>query len=327
MGGTAGVVLERVRAGGLVAPGRPVLVLLSGGRDSVALLDLAARISGAVRALHVNYGLRDSAGADERLCAELCARLGVPLEVHRAGPPGGGNLQAWARDERYAAAARLAGGDDVAAGHTATDQVETVLYRLAASPGRRALLGMRPREGALVRPLLETSREETGAYCTERGLDYADDPTNSSDAFARNRVRHGLLEALRAVHPAADDNVLRTAEVLRDEAAVLDGLVEALLQPGGRGAEVALLRAASPALARLAVQRLADAAAGRPAAGVARRSEEILALDGALDVGHGLRAEVRDGVLRFGRTPPLRSAPLDSAPHARPGDRRDPRPG
>src|SRR4051794_28915655 len=127
--------LDRVRATGLPEPGRPVVVLLSGGRDSVCLLDVAVALGAQVTALHVNYGLRDEADGDQALCEELCARLGVALEVRRAGPPRG-NVQAWAREVRYAEAARL--GDVVAAGHTITDQAETVLYRLAASPGRRA---------------------------------------------------------------------------------------------------------------------------------------------------------------------------------------------
>jgi tRNA(Ile)-lysidine synthase len=104
--------LERVAATGLLERGRPVVVLLSGGRDSVCLLDVAVRLcgAGAVRALHVNYGLRAEADGDEAHCAGLCAALGVALEVHRAARPADapGNLQAWARDVRYAAAARLA---------------------------------------------------------------------------------------------------------------------------------------------------------------------------------------------------------------------------
>jgi tRNA(Ile)-lysidine synthase len=281
----------------------PVVVLFSGGRDSTALLDLSVRAGARVEALHVNYGVRPEADAEEAHCARIAERLGVELHVEHPRRPEG-NLQAWARDVRYAAAARHIGL--IAVGHTATDQVETILYRLASSPSRRALLGMKPREGRLVRPLLAFTREETAAYCAERGLPYVDDPSNDTDAYARGRVRHGLLEALRAVHPAADTNVLRTAEILREEAAVLDELVLGLLRPGGRSADVELLRAASPALARLAVQRLADGAAGRPAAGVARRTEEILALEeGAIDVGRGLRARVTGGVLTFGETPPL----------------------
>jgi tRNA(Ile)-lysidine synthase len=299
--------IERVRAGGLLEPARPVLVLLSGGRDSVCLLDLALRIAGrdAVSALHVDYGLRNSAAADEAHCAELCAGLEVPLEVRHPQPPDAGNLQAWARDQRYAAAAQvvLRRGGVAATGHTATDQVETVLYRLAASPGRRALLGMPARSGRLVRPLLGLSRDETAAYCRARGLTWREDESNASDAFARNRIRNGLLEALRTVHPAAEANLLATLDVLRDEAAVLETVVDAALEE--TGGEVAQLAALPPALARLAVQRLADRAGGRPPA-VGPRTEEILALGGAggtaaLDVGGGLRAVVEYGCLRFER--------------------------
>src|SRR5690349_17836746 len=222
--------LERVAAGGLLESGRPVVVLLSGGRDSVCLLDVAVALCGAaaVRALHVNYGLREAATGDETHCRALCATLGVALEAERAERPAGapGNLQAWARDVRYAAGARLAAaigdGARVAAAHTATDQAETILYRLAASPGRRALLGMAARSGRLVRPLLGVTREETAAWCRARGLDWRDDATNDSRVYARGRVRADLVPVLRAVHPAAERNVVRTAELLRDEAEVLD---------------------------------------------------------------------------------------------------------
>src|SRR3954464_2285681 len=130
--------LDRLAATGLLPAGAPVVVLLSGGRDSVCLLDAAVALRGQVRALHVNYGLRDDAGEDEALCAELCARFGVELAVRRPARPESeaGNLQAWARDLRYGEAARY--GCAVAAAHTATDQAETVLYRLPAPPGGRA---------------------------------------------------------------------------------------------------------------------------------------------------------------------------------------------
>jgi len=298
--------LERVRADGLLASGRPVVVLISGGRDSTCLLDLAVRITGreVVGALHVNYGLRDGAAADEAHCAWLCERLGVSLEVRRPRRPHTGNLQAWARDQRYGAAAALAAtrGADVAAGHTATDQVETILYRLASSPSRRALLGMRPREGALVRPLLPFTREQTAAYCEERGLSWREDESNATDAFARGRIRGGLVPALEAVHPGAVRNVLALAGVLREEAEVLDTLVDEVL--GGRDEiELARLRALPAALRRLVVQRLADGAAGRPAPGAARRADEVAALseqgNAALDLPHGVRALAERGTLRF----------------------------
>ena len=311
---------QRVRASGLLAAGRPVIVLLSGGRDSTCLLDLAAAIAGreSVIALHLNYGLRDGADADERHCEELCSRLGVPLEVRRPRPPDRGNLQAWARDERYGTAAQmaLARGGEVAAGHTATDQVETILYRLASSPSRRALLGMRPREGLLVRPLLELTREQTAAYCTARGLTWREDESNDSDAYARNRIRAELVPALQTVHPGAADNVIAVAEILREEAAVLGALVDEVLERRDRVA-LSRLREVGPALARLVVQRLADDAAGGPAPGVARRAAEILALDEhgtvQLDTGGGVVAIAEYGVLRF-ESRASRSAPTALEP-------------
>ncbi len=303
--------LEQVRDGGLLAAGTPVVVLLSGGRDSVCMLDLAVRVlSGEeVAALHVNYGLRDDADADERHCVELSESLGVALTAERPRrPEGPGNLQAWARDARYAAAARLAlpRGAAIATGHTADDQVETILYRLASSPSRRALLGMRPRDGQLVRPLLGFTRAQTTAYCEERGLAWREDATNAEPTYARNRVRHGLLPALEAIHPAAAANVLRTAALLRDEAEVLDALVVAELSGPARDTiELERLAALAPALRRLVVQRLADAAAGRPVPGAANHADEVASLrrtgKAMLDLGAGVRAVVERGVLHAER--------------------------
>jgi len=306
--------IDAVREGGLLPPGSMLVAMLSGGRDSVCLVDLAVRLLGAdaVTALHVNYGLRDDSDLDEAHCAALCERLGVRLEVERPRrPEGPGNLQAWARDVRYAAAARLAlaGNALIATGHTADDQVETILYRLASSPSRRALLGMRPSDGKLVRPLLGFTREQTTAYCEERGLPWRDDPTNAEPSYARNRVRHGLARALAEVHPAAARNVLRTAELLRDEAEVLDALVAAELD-GSNGSprgtiELDRLAELPPALRRLVVQSLADRAAGRPVSGAARHADEVAALrrtgTAMLDLGGGVRAIVEHGVVRAER--------------------------
>jgi len=313
--GVADDLLEGVRATGLLAAGAPVVVLLSGGRDSVCLLDVAVRLAGAaaVSALHVNYGLRADADRDESHCRALCEQLGVALHAERAQPRDrAGNLQAWARDVRLAAGWRAADAREgalLATGHTASDQAETVLYRLAASPGRRALLGIAERDGRLVRPLLRLTREQTGAYCIGRGLTWRDDASNDQPVYARNRARAGLVPALRELHPAAEANIVRTAELLRDEAAVLDGVVDAALAGCDRLA-VGELAALTPALARLVVRRLAEDAAGRLCARAPARLDDILALgDGALDLGDGARAVVEGGMLRVEATPPGRSAP------------------
>jgi tRNA(Ile)-lysidine synthase len=319
------------RAGGLLSRGVPVVAMLSGGRDSVCLLDLAVELCGAERvlALHVNYRLRPQADEDERHCAALAERLGVALEVLRP-ERGTGNLQAWAREVRYAAALRAAEQIDerrsvrarepttvVAAGHTATDQVETILYRLAASPGRRALLGMPAREGRLVRPLLSVTREQTAAHCRARGLTWREDASNDTDAYARGRVRHGLLPALQAVHPAAQANVLRTAELLREETRLLEGLVDDELA-GEDSIALERLAQLPAALARLVLIRLAEQAAG-PGAFVPQagdRVAEIVALAGRgrraeLHIGGLIAAAIEGGRLRMVKIAPHYPSPSE----------------
>jgi tRNA(Ile)-lysidine synthase len=340
-------VRETVRSGGLLAGRRGVLAMLSGGRDSVCMLDVAVELRGSreVSALHVNYGLRAAAEADERHCAALCGELGVELSVLRverssidrpaqpaaagAAPhaqaeteaeTGPGNLQAWAREVRYGEAQRLAGESDalIATGHTASDQVETILYRLAASPGRRALLGMVAAEGRLVRPLLGITREQTAAYCEARGLRWREDESNEDERFARARVRHGLVPALRAVHPAAESNVLRTARLLREERELLDGLIDAELA-GGREIVIARLRELPAALARLLVVRLAEDAVGTFVPQAGERVGELLALGrrggrAELHVGGAAGAVIEDGRLRMVKLAPrqaLRAPPRE----------------
>ena len=310
--------LEHVRGAGLLVDGRPVLVMLSGGRDSTCLLDLAVRIAGrgAVGALHVNYGLRDASGADEAHCSALCGGLGVALEVRRVHPPETGNLQAWARDARYGAAAELARRRraDIAAGHTATDQVETILYRLASSPSRRALLGMREREGSLIRPLLRFTREQTAAYCTERGLAWREDESNDSPAFARGRVRARLLPALREIHPAAD----RTCSLLPSSCATRPTCSTRLSTTCSSSTRSSVptrspSRACASCRSRCSGWSCSGWRIGRreqPAPGTARRAADIAALSehgtAALDLPHGVRAIAQRGILRFERTPPIR---------------------
>jgi tRNA(Ile)-lysidine synthase len=297
--------LEAARASGLIVAGRPLLVMLSGGADSVCLLDVAVLLGARVSALHVNYGLRgDASERDEHWCRKLCSTLGVPIEVERVSLSGYGNLQAEARDRRYALAERC--GHDYAAAHTASDQAETVIYRLAVSPGRRALLGLAPRRGRLVRPLLEATREDTREHCRARGLEWVEDASNADPRFARARVREEVLPALRGLNPAAERTIVETSRLLRDEAEVLESAVDEVLGRLGEVApELAELRALPPGLARLVLRRLAEAASGGSHALSRADADAILALgesgSASLDLGGGLRAVAEYGTLRFTR--------------------------
>ena len=222
----------------------------------------------------MNHGLRPAADEEERFCRALGERLGVRLHVERVQVSRTGNLEAAAREARYAAAeaVRLREGlDIVATGHTASDQAETVLYRLVSSPGRRALIGMAPRRDRIVRPLLQVTGADTRAYCLAAGLPWREDESNEDRSLARNRLRLDVIPALREIHPAAESNILATAAQLRDEAGDrrARGGGGARACRGGRQPRRPWRPDAwrrSPGVRRLMLQRLAERAAGGPVA-------------------------------------------------------------
>ncbi len=322
------------RSSGLVAEGSSGVALVSGGPDSACL---AAALAGVctparVEALHLNYGLRDTADRDERRCRDLCALLRINLHVERPRLAGG-NVQAAARDARYEAAERLReriDADWVATGHTRTDVAETVLYRLASSPGRRALLGLPARRGRVVRPLLALGRTDTRRLAEAAGLPFADDPTNEDVRIARNRIRAEVLPALEAISPAAEWNIAETRAVLADEAILLERLAEGALSEAGAGPGATALPASGlaeldPALRRIALQHLAERAAGQQVPVSRARAAEIwrLASDpegGSVDMGGGARALCEHGMIRFESAEP--EAPSEPVALRVPGEAR-----
>ena len=307
---------ELIRRERLFEADSSVLVMVSGGQDSLALLDLVCGRMGrkggprSVHALHVNHRLRGAeSDADEALVTKRCAALGVGLTVvHRPVQKRLGNVQEVAREARrteaLAVAARL-GCDRIALGHTADDQVETMLYRMGRYGGLAALTGMKPRDLPWVRPLLTCRRQETESYCREHGLEFALDRGNAYPGYVRTGLRERVLPAWEAALPGAVGAAARTAEVaaeLREalaavlaEARVTAGVAEM----GSGGTEQALELSASGLLSlpasirRLVLHEWLEARA-RPAA--ARAS--VLAVEALLEVqgsaerslGGGLRA-------------------------------------
>jgi tRNA(Ile)-lysidine synthase len=312
-----------VRGSGLLRGSSSAVVMISGGPDSAcAAAGLAQALgAGAVHALHVNYGLRPEADDEMATCRRLCAALRIDLHIERPREPLEGNLQAAARAVRYDAAERLrdrTGADLVATGHTRTDVAETLLYRLATSPGSRALLGLAPRSGRVVRPLLALERERTRELAVVAGLPFADDASNEDPAFARNRIRAELLPVLAELNPAAVRNIAETRAELAEEARLLDRVVlEALADAGADAGAVAIagdaLRDAEPGLQRLALRALAERASGRPVVLGRARAAEIMRLaespeGGEVELGLGLVASCESGFIRF------RTAEQDAAP-------------
>jgi tRNA(Ile)-lysidine synthase len=301
-----------VRESDLIQDGTKGVALVSGGADSAATAAglVEALGPGAVTALHLNYELRPDSGADEETCGRLCRQLGIELSVERPRL-GEGNLQAEAREARYAAAERLLGSrglDWVATGHTRTDLAETVLYRLATSPGRRALLGLRARRGAVVRPLLALERDRVRELATEAELPFRDDPSNQEPLYARNRIRNEVLPVLREVGPSAEAVIAETQAELQEESEALEDLASKSLELAGAASGNAIgveqLMELDPAIRRLALRQLAERVAGTQVALGRRRAAEIWSLarepeGGVIELGGGVEAHVEHGHLRF----------------------------
>ena len=191
---------EHVRLNQLIPPGGEVTCLVSGGADSTCLWHALGALGYRVAALHVNHGYRGAeSDGDARFCRELMGAEIVEISS--------GTKEAELRDLRYAVATdRLR-----ATGHTASDQVETVLYRLATSGTTRGIKVRR--EDGIVRPLLPLWREDTEAYCRAEGLPWRNDLTNPDTV--RGLIRAEVLPVLRRLHPAADLNILRAADERR----------------------------------------------------------------------------------------------------------------
>jgi len=271
--------------------GEAVLAAVSGGADSVALLDalhtLAPSLGLTLHAVHVDHGLRPESAADAAFVTDLCRGWGVPLRVERveiARPGTGGawdGLEGAARRARYAAfrhAAAATGADCVATGHTADDQAETVVMRLLDGAGPRGLGGIAPVRGPYIRPLLETRRHLIEAHLLARGIEWRDDASNADPRFLRNRIRHDVLPFLVAAWDIdAVERLTRGAARARALESALETEARAILAALGRVASGAIVLPA-PELERLpgelAAEVLRAAAAGLGGGGAQRAAGE-----------------------------------------------------
>jgi tRNA(Ile)-lysidine synthase len=301
--------------------------MVSGGADSTCLMHVLAEVhDGPVGVLAVDHGLRPESGDEARAALSAARALGLAAHLAAPGIAPGPGLQERARAARLAAARRVAAREGyvrIATGHTASDQAETVLFRLARGAGRTGALGMAPRRDELIRPLLCVTAAETRAWCRERGIAVVRDPSNDDPAYARTRVRAGLVPPLSAVHPGAELHVAAFAERLRDEAALIEPLVDAAWArtAEGDGLRAAALAAEPPAMRRLLVRRLI-AGAGLPAGAAAteplERALDLLAgRPGAVaDLGGGAVAALDRGRLVVAPAP---AAPPEPAALGVPG--------
>jgi tRNA(Ile)-lysidine synthase len=202
-------VRRTIRRHHMIPSGGRVVVALSGGPDSVALLHLLRDLEAGgdlvvAGVAHFNHQLRAAADDDERFCRELAAALALPIDVDRAdvrmaARSAGRSVEDMARQLRYGflhEAAVRRGADAIAVGHSRDDQAETFVLRILRGAGTRGLGAIRPKAGKIIRPLIDVPRADLRTFAAERNLAFREDETNADVSIPRNRVRHELLPSL-----------------------------------------------------------------------------------------------------------------------------------
>jgi len=228
-----------IRLLGVLAPWRAApawRVAFSGGLDSTVLLHLLARLARrqalpALSAVHIHHGLQAVAEDWPAHCQQICAELGVPLQVKYVQVAAGASLERAAREARYVAFSEALGaGELLLTAQHRDDQAETLLFRLLRGAGVRGLAGMpasRPLgRGQLLRPLLAVSRVELAAYAQAQGLSWVEDPSNTDTHYARNYLRQCVLPLLTARWPQASTSLARSAAHLGEAHGLLNELAE-----------------------------------------------------------------------------------------------------
>ncbi len=263
-----GTVRSTLEDHAMVREGDRVVAAVSGGADSVCLLDVLARISHemgfALVVAHFDHGLRPGEDESETLFVGGLAReLGLPFETEKAHGLRGmaGSLEERARDARYAFLERVRakhGAEHIALGHTLDDQAETVLMRLLRGSGPSGLAGIPPvRAPGIIRPLIRIRRAEIEAYLRGRGLSWRIDPSNLRNCHLRNRIRLELLPELLKYQPRLVEHLGETADLIREEDEFLAGLAREWVDEWAeqRGGGLVLPRGRMAALPRPLLRR------------------------------------------------------------------------
>lgn len=294
--------------------GGTILCAVSGGRDSICLLHYLHEASKnqnfTVAAAHLNHLMRDTAMRDVNFVQAFCKERNIPFYVEAA--PVYEMAQRWnvgmeeaGRRLRYDFLYRTAkeiGAEKIATAHHKDDLAETVLLNLMRGTGPEGLGGIPPVRGQLIRPLLQTSREEIEQYLENNGIGHVEDETNENMAFARNRLRRIIWPELEKINPAMRDNIARAAQIVRKENEFLDEMAAAYLPAEGSEIDCDVLLKAPEVLRsrilRLLIDRLS---VGKKDFG-AVHIEALLHLaesGGMLNLPSGVVAQCSDGILRF----------------------------
>jgi len=311
----ASTVRETISRRGMIARGERLLVAVSGGPDSVAmlsaLLELAPELAIWLHVFHLNHNLRKSAGADADFVAELVTAMNLPATIISFDVAGycreqGCGIETGAREVRYRLMEEIAqqvGAAKIATGHTLDDQVETFLMRLLRGAGPGGLRAIPPVRGRFIRPLIDATRSQVLEWCAARGAEFRVDETNNIPDQPRNLLRLEIVPALRRLNPNLHDTIARTIEILTEEdeymlGATIEAFNETATKVGGsirvdRAAFESLPTAIGRRVLRLAVDTLEPEAPPVEAAQV----EEVLR---QMRAGADFEVHISGGLQVFG---------------------------
>lgn len=224
-------VLKAIKQFSLIEKGDVITVALSGGADSIALLfsllSLKEELGITVKAAHLNHMIRgEEAERDQRFVEEICFKNGVELICEKQDVPAVSeekhlSLETAARMVRYEFLEKVSEGK-VATAHTASDNLETVLYNLARGTSIKGLCGIPAKRGIFIRPLLFCTREDIENYCKENDLSFVTDSTNLSNDYTRNKIRHNIIPQLKEINSAVEKNAIKTAVSLKEDCEYLE---------------------------------------------------------------------------------------------------------
>lgn len=304
-----------IRVRSLLTEGDKVLIALSGGADSVALLhiliSLKEEFNVALYAAHFNHGIRgEEADRDESFCKALCEEMGVPFFSHGADVPSvaeslGESVELCGRRMRYeylqCVCRDKLSGAKIATAHHSDDNAETVLWNLTRGAGIAGLAGIPIKRDNIIRPLLCCTRFEIEAYCSENDLDYVTDSTNLSDDYTRNKLRHRVMPVLRELNPYVEESIGRTSAIMREADEYLNQISEKEIKaakiPYGWSCEQ-LLRC-EPIVLKYAVKNILEKAAAPVDFQHTALIIEAMRNGGAVDIGGGYTVSCAQGILRI----------------------------
>lgn len=301
----------------MLPAGAAVIVGFSGGADSAALTHFLSvhreEYGISLKAAHLNHGLRETAGRDEEAARIFCEERGIPFFSRRA------DVGALAREQglcvedcgrrlRYAFFRELTGDAPnarIATAHTASDHAETMVMNLTRGAGARGLSGIPPVNGSVIRPLIALTREDVERYCAWYDLPYVQDESNFEEIYARNRVRRRVIPVLRTLNPSLENSMLRAAELLREDDALLCDLARNAMEQSrhGGGWKLSSLRALPrPILSRALILMAKEAGAGRLTHEQVEDMERAVQNGGAATVAGGIQILAKGNTL-FAQSP------------------------